>query len=135
MTSNWTLPTPTNQRVIVFTTISPVEESLLQLLIENNLPKHMYPTIMSWAHSAHILNYDFMKFLHYQTVLSQMLIKYQHVSGSPPIRETVSVPGYAAIDVYHFDFIKQVSCLRLDEHLMKDFLWGYNKWIDPVSGN
>jgi hypothetical protein len=113
LTSDWTLPTPTNQRVIVPTTISPVEESLLRLLIENNLPKHMYPAIMSWAHSAHILNYDFTKSLQYQTVLSRMLTKYQHVSGGPPIRETVSVPGYAAVDVYRFDFVKQVSRLLL----------------------
>ena len=64
-----------------------------------------------------------------------MLIRYQHVSGSPLIRETVSVPGYAAVDIYCFDFVKQVCHLLLDEHLMKDSLWGYNEQIDPVSGN
>ena len=64
-----------------------------------------------------------------------MLTKYQHVSGGPLIRGTVSVPGYAAVNVYHFNFIKQVSHLLLDEHLMKDSLWGYNEWIDPVSGD
>ena len=64
-----------------------------------------------------------------------MLSKYQHVSGGPLIRETVSVPGYAAINIYHFDFLKQVHHLWLDEHLMKDSLWGYNEQIDPVSGD
>ena len=64
-----------------------------------------------------------------------MLRKYQHVSGGLPIRETVSVPGYAAIDVYHFNFLEQVRRLLLDEHLMMDSLWGYNKLIDPVSGD
>ena len=135
LSSNWTLPTPSSQCVIVSTTISPVEESLLWLLIENNLPKHMYPTLMSWAHSTHLLNYDFTKSLHYQTMLSRMLSKYQNVSGGPPIRETVSVPGYAPVDVYHFDFLEQVHHLLLDEHLMKDSLWGYNEWIDPLSGS
>jgi hypothetical protein len=64
-----------------------------------------------------------------------MLRKYQHVSGGPPIRETVSVPGYAAIDVYRFDFLEQVRHLLLDEHLMTDSLWGYKELIDPVSGD
>ena len=63
-----------------------------------------------------------------------MLTKYQNVSGSPPISETVSVPGYAAVNVYCFDFLEQVRCLLLDEHLMKDSLWGYIEWIDPLSG-
>jgi hypothetical protein len=134
-TSDWTLPTPSSQRVIVPTTISPVEESLLRLLIQNNLPKRMYTDIMSWAHSAYLHKYDFANSLQYQTVLSRMLRKYQHVSGGPPIRETVSVPGYAAIDVYRFDFLEQVHHLLLDEHLMTDSLWGYNELIDPVSGD
>ena len=64
-----------------------------------------------------------------------MLRKYQHVSGGPPIRENISIPGYAAVDIYCFDFIKQVHHLLLDEHLMKDSHWGYNERIDPVSGN
>ena len=64
-----------------------------------------------------------------------MLTKYQHVSGGPLIRETVSIPGYAPVDIYHFDFLKQVRHLLLDEHLMKDSLWGYNEQINPVSGN
>ena len=64
-----------------------------------------------------------------------MLIKYQHVSGGPLIRETVSVPGYAAIDVYCFNFLEQVCRLLLDEHLMKDSLWGYNEQLDPDSGD
>ena len=63
-----------------------------------------------------------------------MLTKYQHVSGGSLISETVSAPGYAPVDVYHFDFLKQASHLLLDEHLMKDSLWGYNEWTDPVSG-
>ena len=64
-----------------------------------------------------------------------MLRKYQHVSGGPPIRETISTPGYAAINVYGFDFLEQVRHLLLDEHLMMDSLWGYNELIDPVSGD
>ena len=95
----------------------------------------MYTDIMSWAHSAYLHKYDFAKSLQYQTVLSRMLRKYQHVSGGPPIRETVSVPGYASVDIYHFDFLEQVHRLLLDEHLMMDSLWGYNELIDPVSGD
>ena len=68
--SNWTLPTPSSQCVIVPTIVSPVEESLLRLLIKNNLPKCMYKDIMSWAHSASLHNYDFSKSLQYQTMLS-----------------------------------------------------------------
>ena len=135
LSSNWTFPTPSSQCVIVPTTISPVEESLLWLLIQNNLPKRMYTDIMSWAHSAYLHKYDFAKSLQYQTVLSQMLRKYQHVSGGPPIRETVSIPGYAAINIYRFDFLEQVCHLLLDEYLMMDSLWGYNELIDPVSGD
>ena len=64
-----------------------------------------------------------------------MTTKYQHVPGGSPISETVSIPGYAPIDVYHFNFLKHASHLLLDEqHLMKDSLLGYNNWIDPVSG-
>jgi hypothetical protein len=135
LTSDWTLPTPTNQRVIVSTTISPVEESLRRLLIQNDLLKCMYTDIMSWAHSTYLHKYDFANSLQYQTVLSRMLRKYQHVSGGPPIRETVSVPGYAAIDIYRFDILEQVHRLLLDEHLMTDSLRGYKELIDPVSGD
>ena len=95
----------------------------------------MYTDIMSWVHSAYLHKYDFVKSLQYQTVLSRKIRKYQHVSGGPPIRETVSIPGYAAIDIYCFDFFEQVHHLLLDEHLMTDSLWGYNKLIDRVSGD
>ena len=67
-------------------------------------------------------------------MLSQMTAKYQHVAGSPLISKTVSIPGYAPVHIYHFNFLKQASHLLLDEHLMKDSLWGYIKWIDPESG-
>ena len=70
LSSDWTLPTPSSLHVIVPTTISSVEESLLWLLIQNNLPKRMYTDIMRWAHSAYLHKYDFAKFLQYQTVLS-----------------------------------------------------------------
>ena len=89
---------------------------------------------MKWAHCAHTQDYDFNNPLSYQTVLSQMTSKYRHVSGGPPKSEVVSVPGYAPVHVYCFDFLQQASCLLLDENLMKDSLWGYNEKIHPVSG-
>jgi hypothetical protein len=64
-----------------------------------------------------------------------MTLKYQLVSGGPPTSEIVSVPGYAAIHVYCFNFLlKQAHRLLLDEHLMKDSLWGYNEQNHAVSG-
>ena len=71
LTSGWTLPAPSNQCPIVATdSIHPAEESLLCLLIENNLPKHMYTAIMQWVQDACFNEYDFCDPLLYQTVLS-----------------------------------------------------------------
>jgi hypothetical protein len=39
----------------------------------------------------------------------------------------------APIHVYCFNFLKQASRLLLDEHLMKDCLWGYHECNHPVS--
>jgi hypothetical protein len=44
------------------------------------------------------------------------------------------IPGYAPIYDYYFNFLKQASHLLLDEHLMKDSLWGYNEQNHPLSG-
>ena len=107
LTSGWTLPTPSNQHPIVATdTIHPAEESLLCLLIENNLPKCMYTAIMQWAQDACLNEYDFSNPLLYQTVLSQMMKKYANHSGGPPTSEIVCIPNYAPAHVYCFNFIK-----------------------------
>jgi hypothetical protein len=59
LTFPWTLPTPSKEWPIVKgVSINPVEESLLCLLIENNLLKRLYPAIMEWAHHAYLQDYD-----------------------------------------------------------------------------
>jgi hypothetical protein len=109
LSSMWTPPTPNNYRPIVEgIAVHPVEESLLSLLIENHLPKHMYTAIMEWGHYASSLDYDFASALTYQTVLTRMIKKYVHVSGGPPKSEIVHVPGHAPMHMYRFDFIR--SC-------------------------
>jgi hypothetical protein len=84
LTFPWTLPTPGNERPIVDgVMINPVEELLLCLQIKNNLPKHMYPAIMEWAHHAYLQDYDYSHNLSYQAVLCPMMKKYVHVSCAP----------------------------------------------------
>lgn len=71
LTSGWTLPMPSNKCPVVDTnSIHPVEESLLCLLIENNLPKCMYTAIVQWTKDACIDDYNFSVPISYQTVLS-----------------------------------------------------------------
>jgi hypothetical protein len=136
LTSPWSLPPPSNHRLIIDDVrIHPVEESLLCLLIENSLPKRMYSLIMQWALHATIQEYEFSEVLSYQTVLSRMIKKYVHVSGGPPRSEVVIVPGYSPVHVYRFDFLKQVTHLLSNESLMCDSLWRYNACVDYDSGD
>ena len=135
LTSGWTLPVPSNQCPIVDTdSIHPAEESLLCLLIENNLPKRMYTAIMQWANDARFDEYDFSDPRSYQTVLSQMTKKYANHSGGPPTSEIVRVPNYAPVHVYCFDFINQVTHLLSDPNLMSDALWEYNPQLHRETG-
>jgi hypothetical protein len=94
--SSWMPPTPNNLRPIAEDIlISPVEESLLCLLTENNLPKRCFASIMEWGHHASFLDYDFSASPTYQTILGRMLKKYSNVSGGPPLSEVVHVPNHA----------------------------------------
>ena len=134
LTSSWRPPTPKNHRPIlegVF--VSPVEESLLSILIENHLPKRMYSAMMECAHYASSQDYDFTGAPTYQTVLGRMIRKYINVSGGPPKSEIVHVPNHAPMHVYRFDFLMHVSRLLSNPDLMHDSLWGYNPQVDPVS--
>jgi hypothetical protein len=81
--------------------VDPMEESLLCLLTENHLPKHMYSALMEWAHYASEQHNAPI----YQTVLGRMIRKYICVSGGPPTSEIVRVPDHAPMHVYHFDFL------------------------------
>jgi hypothetical protein len=88
LTLFWRPPTPNNQCPIVDRIlVSPVEESLLSLLIENHLLKRMYPVILEWAHYASSQDYDFHHAPTDQTVLGCMIKKYINVSGGPPKSE------------------------------------------------
>jgi hypothetical protein len=94
---SWKPPTPNNLRPIAEDIlISPVKESLLCLLTENNLPKRLYASIMEWGHYASSQDYDFIQHPTYQTILGRMLKKYSNVSGGPPLSEVVDVPNQRA---------------------------------------
>jgi hypothetical protein len=108
----WRPPTPNNQCPIVDQIlVSPVEESLLLFLIENLLPKQMYPAIMEWAHYASSQDHDFHRAPTYQqTVLGRMIVKscmikkYITVSGGPPKSEVVHVQNHAPMHVIVLTF-------------------------------
>lgn len=136
LTSTWTLPTPNSERANINdgVNLNPVEEGLLCLLMENNLPKRMYPEIMEWAHHAFLQDYSFNDSASYQTVLRRMMKKYGYVSGGPPINEIVRVLGCSPVHVYRFDFLLQATRLFSDPVLMNDSLWGYNPLVHPVTG-
>jgi hypothetical protein len=127
-------PRPNNQRPIVDRIlVSPIEESLLSLLIENHLPKRMYPAIIKWAHYASSQDYDFHHASTYQTVLGHMIKKYINVSGGLPKSKVMHVPNHAPMHVYCFDFLMQVTRLLSNPGLMIGSLWGHNCQVDPLS--
>ena len=132
--SSWMPPSPANQQPIVGgISLSNAEESLLSLIIENNLPKRMFPAIMDWAHFASRQGYDFSMAPMYPTILGRMIKKYINVSGGAPKSEIVHVENHAPMHVFRFDFLMQVTRLLSNPELMKDSLWGYNPLADPLS--
>jgi hypothetical protein len=117
---------PDNARNIPPSPLQPADESLLALVIENNLPQDMYNKILDWALFAEITSYQIPDAPVFRTALRHMHAKYASVCGGPPKSEVVTVPGYQPMHVYRFDFLQQAKRLFLDDDLMKDSLWHYN---------
>ena len=75
----------------------PVEEELLNIIIDKNLPKNLYETFLEWGAFAakNQFEYNLDDAPHIDTLMKRMKAKYRNVAGGPPLSHTVEVPGHS----------------------------------------
>jgi len=103
-----------------------VEEDLMRLMKEHNLPIELLPKLMGWGHHASLSKYTF-KSLLYQKVLSSMLHWYSQDSCGHPNPVQVDTPGnFLLTTVHHLKFLQQGARMLKDPERMEGALFQYN---------
>jgi hypothetical protein len=99
---------PYDVRGINDSRLQPVDEALLLLIINNNLPQEMYNKILDWARFACLSKYNIPMAIEYRTSLRCMHSKYANVCGGPPLSKLSEFLGTSPCM-----FIALISCAKL----------------------
>jgi Plavaka transposase len=112
--------------------LHPVEEELMIIMRQYNLPIRLYDSLLHWAHRASESNYHF-SCPTYQTVLGRMKKKYLLDAGSSPLCSMVELPGesFPPMHVYRFSLLHEVKKLLHKNELLDGALWTFQPEHSP----
>jgi hypothetical protein len=127
------LPAP-KPKIVSVTKLHPVEETLMNLIIDNNLKKELYASMMDWASFAsNYAGYNFNNIPTYDTTIKRMKKKYFHVCGGSPTSEIVKMPGYSPMHVYRFPILQIAKSILGDPEIMKGAVFQYESRVNGIG--